>query len=636
MSGRQRPDGGAGNRPGGGRNAPSPSDEARRFQEEAEQLALDAAVADLAATRVFGLMSLPSLRRLATRFGEIDLGPGQVLTRQGEVDGSVWIVTDGTLAIEHRQPGGRTERLGAVGYGSVIGLRGVFIDEARSNSLVAIDPTRLRHIDRDALWAALAADTDALDKIILPDTARFRLASGPSDRSFPGERTVGEWRRHWFALLKRMFLPIGIFAVSIVVAASLSALAASPAAVAALALLGLTLPALVTVWAVYDYLHDRLIVTNHRIIHIEQTPLIESHRAEAFLSRIQDVRVTSPDMIARLLGFGTIIIQTAGSARGIRFEQVPDPESVRDAIFAQVEGARSREKGERRSRIEQRVREALGMARPAPGLAPGEGTSAADEAESGAADGSAPENSRLRPLSMLGAIIQYFWPLLRVERGGTVTWRKHWWVLIRSTWFWILPFLALGGVLVVAGLAAVAGIVPPLPSDAGPGLGGVPASYTELLAWASGLPIGPLFWIWGILAFILLFQYEDWRNDYYVLTDAHLIDVEARPLGLFAERRQASISQIQDISYRVPSILATFLNFGDVVIETAAESGNFTFDSVYHPALVQQEIFERISRHRDREQQAEEKRQSDEMSRWLAAYHRVTGGESGALDSGNE
>lgn len=605
-----------------------PSRSGSAVDAELERRALDAAVADLAATRVFGLMSLPSLRRLAARFGEMELAPGQVLTRQDDVDGTIWIVSDGTLVGERRQAGGRSERVGAVGFGSVIGLRGVFLDEPRSNTLVALDPTRLRHIDRDSLWAALAADPDALDKLVLPDVARLRLAAAPSDRSLPGERTVGRWRRHWFALAKRMLLPAGVFAGSMVVTASLSALAAAPAAVAALALLGLAVPAAAAVWAAYDYLHDELIVTNHRIIHIEKTPLIQSHRAEAFLSRIQDVRVTSPDIVARLLGFGTVIVQTAGSARGIRFEQVPDPEAVRAAIFAQVEGARAREQGERRSRIEQRVREALGMARPALGGAAAGPADVDDPADAEAVV----EETQLHPLAALGAVVRYFWPMLREEHDGVVTWRKHWWILVRSTWYWLLPFVALSGVLLTAGAAATLGIVP-VPGGlppAGQGAGG-----ENLLQWAAALPIGTLFSIWGVLAFVLLYLYEDWRNDYYMLTDAHLIDVEARPLGLFAERRQASIAQVQDISYRVPNPLATILNFGDVVIETAAESGNFTFDSVYHPALVQQEIFERISRHKDQQKHAEDKRQSDEMARWLAAYHRVTVAERrGEAESG--
>lgn len=616
--------GGVGGRGGGqessDRDGAPPDGRTGPLPDVADRAALDAVVADLAGTHVFEMMSLASLRRLAPHFGEIDLGPDQILTRQGDVDGSLWIVVDGLLGIEHRHPNGRIERLGAVGYGSVIGMRGVFIDEPRTNSLVAIDPTRLRYIDRDALWAALAADADALDKLVLPDAARLRIAAGPSGGALLGERTVGEWRRHWFALVKRMVVPAVLFAVSMVIAASLSALAASPAAVALLALLGLAIPSLAAVWAAFDYLHDRLILTNHRIIHIEQTPLIESHRSEAYLARIQDVRVTSPDLIARLLGFGTVIVQTAGSARGIRFDQVSDPDLVRALIFEQVEGARAREHGERRSRIEQRVREALGMARRAPGgpILPE------------APDEDAPDAGRSDPRrwsdTVIGGIAHYFWPLLREERDGAVTWRKHWLVLIRSTIFWIVPFLVLGGALAAAGAASIAGIVPPPSGAAGAGL----------LAWAAGLPVGTLFVMWAIVGFILLFLYEDWRNDFYVLTDQHVIDVEARPLGLFAERRQASIAQIQDIRYRVPNPIATLLNYGDVTIETAAESGNFTFDSVYHPALVQQEIFERISRHRDRERTVEEGRQADEMARWLAAYHRVTGGEPGALESGEE
>ena len=38
-----------------------------------------------------------------------------------------------------------------------------------------------------------------------------------------------------------------------------------------------------------------------------------------------------------------------------------------------------------------------------------------------------------------------------------------------------------------------------------------------------------------ILVLVLLWQFEDWRNDLYQLTNRHIIDTEALPLGLFED-----------------------------------------------------------------------------------------------------
>jgi hypothetical protein len=109
------------------------------------------------------------------------------------------------------------------------------------------------------------------------------------------------------------------------------------------------------------------------------------------------------------------------------------------------------------------------------------------------------------------------------------------------------------------------------------------------------------------------------------VTGDHVIDIERLPMGLFEERRQASLAQIQDVRYRVPNPLANLLDYGDVIIQTAAEEGGFVFRRVYRPAGVQAEIFRRIERFHERQRRAEEERRADEMAAWLRAYHDVTG-----------
>ncbi len=588
-------------------------------------------VGHLAATRLFSLLDPSSLARLAPRFQPVTVTPGEVIARQGTVDRSLSICVGGALSIDERAEDGTVEHLDYRGYGAVIGARGVFTDEPRGTNVVAMEPASLLVIDRDVLWAALAADREAFDRLLLPEAARRRIEAARSGANLEGEHEVGVWRRHWVELARRMLAPLLIGVIGLGGAAALATVAPSTTVIALLALVGLVVPLLIAGWAFLDYYQDQLIVTSSRIIHIERTPFIDAQRSETFLSRVQDVQVITPGIVATVLGFGTIRVLTAGSRQGITFSTLPDPEGVRDIIFAQAERAKDRASRERRSWLERQVRQALGWEPDAPEEAPD-----APPAEA------APATWR----GALWEVLSYFWPKMRIQEGQTVMWRKHWWVLMRST---MVPMTALFVVSIPLGQAMLARLLASLraglPSDglgagagAGPGDAGSAAGAAGWpLAWpwlermldvGYDLPLWPFALAWFLILLFVLYRYEDWRNDRYVLTDDHVVDIEALPFGLFEDRRQAGIAQIQDIRYRVPHFWANALGYGHVVIETAAESGNFTFDFVYHPEHVQQEIFERIERLRARTEADTERRQADEMARWLAAYHRVTGGET--------
>jgi hypothetical protein len=583
--------------------------------------AMDPALAEivghLAATRLFSLLEPASLAQLAPLFRRVEVTPGEVITKQDEVDGTLWVAIGGALSVDVRTEQATVEHLGYLGYGAVIGARGVFTDEPRSTSVIALEPATLLAVDREVLWRALGADRAAFDRLLLPDEARRRIEAARAGANLEGEFEVGIWRRHWIELARRMMAPLLVGLVGLGGSAALAAVAPSTTIIALLALIGLVLPVLIAGWAFLDYYQDQLIVTNRRIIHIERTPFIDAQRSETFLSRIQDVQVITPGFLATVLGYGSIRIQTAGSRQGILFTTVPDPESVRDLVFAQVQRARERASHEQRSWLERQVRQALGWEEAAEPEAP----EAPPEVET--------------PVSLRGALwemLTYFWPKMRVQEGSTVMWRKHWWLLLRGT---VLPMTGLGLVSIPLGEAILARLLgwgtgasrAPIDGAGGP----LRSRIVEgMLDVGAGLPLWPFILIWLVLLLFLLYRYEDWRNDRYLLTDEHVVDIEALPFGFFEDRRQAGIAQIQDIRYRVPHIWANALGYGHVVIETAADSGNFTFDFVYHPEHVQQEIFERIERMRAREEQAAERRQAEEMARWLAAYHRVTGGESDA------
>jgi hypothetical protein len=82
-----------------------------------------------------------------------------------------------------------------------------------------------------------------------------------------------------------------------------------------------------------DYYLDVWIVTDQRIVNIEQRGLFRREISELEHSKIQDVTTDVQGVIATLLKYGFVYVQTAGSKTRFVFKQVPDPVLVRTLIM---------------------------------------------------------------------------------------------------------------------------------------------------------------------------------------------------------------------------------------------------------------------------------------------------------------
>jgi hypothetical protein len=122
-----------------------------------------------------------------------------------------------------------------------------------------------------------------------------------------------------------------------------------------------------------------------------------------------------------------------------------------------------------------------------------------------------------------------------------------------------------------------------------------------------------LWWLW---------IFDDWQNDIYQVTATRIIDVERQPLFLREERREASLSMIQNVNLEISGILGKLLNYGSVTIETAG-AGAFTFDYVKDPRAVQSEIFRRVEAFQGRQRQQETERHRAELLDWFSVYDQV-------------
>lgn len=88
---------------------------------------------------------------------------------------------------------------------------------------------------------------------------------------------------------------------------------------------------------------DTWIVTSHRIIYIEQRQLFSRTVSEQPLSRVQDVTSEVHGVFSTLLGYGDIIVQTAGAVPKFKFTTIPNPADVSRTIFQLVDDAHKTE-----------------------------------------------------------------------------------------------------------------------------------------------------------------------------------------------------------------------------------------------------------------------------------------------------
>ncbi len=111
--------------------------------------------------------------------------------------------------------------------------------------------------------------------------------------------------------------------------------------------------------------------------------------------------------------------------------------------------------------------------------------------------------------------------------------------------------------------------------------------------------------IYFLFTFLFYFEnFVDYHLDIWVVTDQRIVSIEQN--GLF--RRvisEVNILQIQDVTSEVNGGLQTFLDFGQVYIQTAGQTARFIFEEVAHSAEVAKvvlQVHDRAVKMRDIEQ----------------------------------
>jgi membrane protein YdbS with pleckstrin-like domain len=77
---------------------------------------------------------------------------------------------------------------------------------------------------------------------------------------------------------------------------------------------------------------DCFIITDKRIIDIDQKGMLNRIVAEVVIDNIQEIVYEISGPLETAFNYGTVKIRTANSGSVVEMEQVPDPESVKDLI----------------------------------------------------------------------------------------------------------------------------------------------------------------------------------------------------------------------------------------------------------------------------------------------------------------
>lgn len=340
------------------------------------------------------------------------------------------------------------------------------------------------------------------------------------------------------------------------------------------------------VWNWIDWGNDYYIVTNHRVIWLEKVIGLYDSRQEAPLTTVLSVGVET-DVAGRFLDYGNVIVRTYVGK--IPFSHVAHPYEASHIVEEQWTRTKRSASRLEKEAMRNVLRQKMGLT-----------VKTKTEEAPGAEKGATPSFYRRSMLK----IISGNWFKLRVEDSGTITYRKHWFVLWRQVWQPTVLIFMMG-----LGILARLNTLARTPGQRLFDTSKTPPIDTTMLA----LPVLliPVF-VWWI------YQYIDWRNDIFQVTPDQILDVDRKPFGSEA-RRAAPLENILSTESERVGLAGYLLNFGTVYITVGGT--HLDFKDVLDPTAVQADIDRRRETRASQKQQAEADAERERMSDWLVAYH---------------
>jgi hypothetical protein len=153
------------------------------------------------------------------------------------------------------------------------------------------------------------------------------------------EQIIKIVRRHWFNVLQQFLIFFAIILV-LIIAAAITPSITEDFSISQFSNIFIfaesTIAILVWIFMFFvwiDYYFDVWIITDERIVNIEQKGLFSRAVSELEFSKIQDVSTDVKGVIPTVLNFGEVYVQTAGTAGKFVFHKIPDPYHIKAIIM---------------------------------------------------------------------------------------------------------------------------------------------------------------------------------------------------------------------------------------------------------------------------------------------------------------
>ncbi len=311
----------------------------------------------------------------------------------------------------------------------------------------------------------------------------------------------------------------------------------------------------IILFRILDWSNDYFLVTNKRIVHREfdlRTFRIDIKTAR--IDQIQSVEIVTPSFLANHLHYGNAVITTASSFGTIVFDNIGSPETVKEALDRLTSFVKKIDSSRQQTLMRQSLDNYFEV---------NQKTTVVKGVEDDEIPRGQPSPNLTGSLGH-GLRRRFAW---RIDEDGTITYRKHYIVLLFMTAAQLAGFalLFLIAYLIVSFFNLSLGQVAPF----------FIVFFLIDLAW----------FIWDV---------EDWRNDIFQVTDRMVIDIDRRPFGFGQSQKQAPLERIQNVNAYTPGLLHTLFNYGNVDIETAGDAINIEFDDVPYPSVIMSDIFARL------------------------------------------
>jgi membrane protein YdbS with pleckstrin-like domain len=570
---------------------------------------LEKALQRLRATPVFVNLSDDEFRQVAQLLTPKKFKRAEYvisMSGQGELD--LYVLLQGR-ASSRKAAGKRIDDVVTVySPGDVINLNAFAAGTDSDETVEALSDLDVWEIGYKAFQLLLEQSPHLADKLGAP-TGITAIWAKPQRYPFPvdaGEVVIVYRRKHWILLVKRIW-PVPLLVLGGVILWSLPAILTPW--VQTLPMLCLGIWALFTIaiggWLFNDWHDDFYAVTNRRVVHREKVLFVSNRQAEAPVGQVRSVVVRRNDFIVNnilLLNVGDVVIDTLNSYHPITFTAVENPEEMSREILRQSQRAKTTEQALQRDVIREILRRQMGLhERP-------ENSPKSPKLEMvgmGAPAAAPPSGPKPLPV-ILGS---FFFPHMRVvDAKGNITYRHHWLLLFQTAW---APLLALLGycALIFAGwyldVLSFLGASPNWPTSA-----------RLLLFAALGI---------GLLALVtwLIFRYEDWRNDIFVLTKDKLIDIDRTPFGWQGMQQNVSpLDKVQNVKSSQDSFVDWLFDMGDVIVETGSDKP-LVFERVKDPRQVQRDIAGYLAQLKADERANEVQQKNKELAEWISIYHEM-------------